>query len=153
MPLFFENCMTPLSENHRRSISVSLHLVDKELCQWEQWIERPPAAGVMYQQRDTLSAREKKELRRRIADLRGDISRLRDDLKLAPATPSTASLLVGQANVLWEMLAELNGSALRGYGKVPPELSRYLDPIGTSLARQMYEISTLFSKPAATRET
>jgi hypothetical protein len=144
---------TELSDNHRRSISTSLHLVDKELCQWEQWIERPPAPGVMYQQRDNLSARDKTDLRRRIAGLRADILRVRDDLQLHPAKPSTASLLVGQANVLWEMLAELNGSSLRGYGKVSSELAQYLDPIGESLSQQMYEISALFSKPTAKRKT
>jgi hypothetical protein len=134
-----------ISDNHRRSISASLHLLDKDLCQWEQWLERPPAPGVMYQQRDNLSPPEKKEMRRRIRELRAEIARVRDELKLEPAQPSTASLITGQANILWEMLAELNRGSLRGYGTVAPELAEYLDPIGESLARQMYAISRLLS--------
>ena len=140
-----------LSDNHRRSISVILHLLDKELCQWEQWIAHPPAPGVMYQQQDNLSAAEKAELRRRINRLREEILRVRSDLELNPATPSTTNLMVGQANLLWEMLAELNSSSLRGYGDVPVTLERYLDPVGASLAQQMFEISTSFTTPARKR--
>jgi len=135
-----------ISENHKRSISVSLHLLDKALCQWEQWIGGDISPGVMYQQRDTLSAAEKEKLQTRINSLRDVIARLRDDLSLAPATPSTGQLIVGQATVLWEMLAELNSSSLHGYGAVPPELAAYLDPLGESLTQQMSEISGLFSE-------
>jgi hypothetical protein len=138
-----------LTDNHRRTISVSLHLLDKQLCQWEQWINRHPAPGVMYQQRDTLSASEKKELQMRISNFRALIVRLRDDLKLVPERPRTAQLIVGQATVLWEMLAELNSSSLRGYGIVSPQLAAYIDPVGETLTQQMHEISRMFSQGSA----
>lgn len=100
----------------------------------------------MYQQQDTLSTTDKKELRSRIKNLRNAIVQLRDDLDLAPDRPSTAQLIVGQATILWEMLAELNSSGLHGYGAVSPQLAAYLDPIGENLAQQMHEISSLFSR-------
>ena len=50
-------------------------------------------------------------------------------------------MVVGQATVLWEMLAELNSRFLEGYGRVPEELAHYLDPIGEKLAAEMNEIS------------
>jgi hypothetical protein len=134
-----------LSENHRRGISSSLHLLDKQLCQWEQWIEHHPAPGGMYQQRDNLSARQKGEVRRRISEMRRVIVQLREDLKLEPARPTTSSLIVGGANVLWEMLCELNSTSLRGYGDVPTELAQYLNPLGETLTQRMYEIAKLFS--------
>jgi len=134
-----------LSANHRRSISVSLHLLDKGLSQWEQWLEGSLAPGPMYQQQDTLSDKQKKELRRHIKELRVVMTRLRDDLGLVPARPGTAKLITGQATILWEMLAELNSPSLRGYGEVSPELAQYLDPIGESLTQQMHEITALFS--------
>jgi hypothetical protein len=135
-----------LSDNHRRSISVSLHLLDKQVCQWERWVSRDFAPGVMYQQQNTLSASQKTQLRARIAKLRELVVRLRDDLELEPDTPTTAQLFVGQATILWEMLAELNSSSLHGYGAVSPELAAYIDPLGEDLAREMQEISRLFSQ-------
>jgi hypothetical protein len=73
------------------------------------------------------------------------ILQLRDDLQLQPSKPAASRLIVGQATVLWEMLAELNGRSLQGYGQ-PEELQRYLDPIGEKLASEMYEISIMFRK-------
>lgn len=98
----------------------------------------------MYQLQDNLTARQKSELRRRLHSLRGELAQMQDDLKLEPARPELSSLIVGQANSLWEMLAELNSSSLSGYGKVSPELQQYLDPKGQSLTEQVYEIATLF---------
>ena len=72
---------------------------------------------------------------------------LRDELQLVPGAPGTAQLILGQATILWEMLAELNSSSLRGYGEVSPELAQYLDPLGASLTQQMQAITALFSEP------
>jgi hypothetical protein len=134
-----------LSENHRRSISTSLHLLDKQLCQWEQRIDSPPTRGVMYQPQDTLSSEQKRELRRRITQLRQDVLRARDDLKLQPARPTISGLINGEANVLWEMLCELNSISLRGYGEVPEEVAQYVNPLGETLTQQMYEITKILS--------
>jgi hypothetical protein len=100
----------------------------------------------MYQQQNTLSASQKTQLRTLIAKLRELMVRLRDDLELEPDKPTTAQLIVGQATVLWEMLAELNSSSLHGYGEVSPELATYLDPLGKGLTREMHEISRLFTE-------
>jgi hypothetical protein len=136
----------PLSANHRRSISSVLHLVDKALGEWDAWIDGPSPPGAMYQPRDTLSPSQKKALRRKMSVVRNLILQLRDDLRLEPARPAASRLIVGQATVLWEMLAELNARSLQGYGRVPEELQRYLDPIGEKLTNEMYGISTMFSK-------
>ena len=138
-----------LSDNHRRSISIVLQLVDKALCEWDAWIDRPPPAGVMYQQQDTLSPTQKKRLRQKSSVVRELILRLRDDLQLEPSRPASSQMVVGQATILWEMLAELNSRSLEGYGRVPEELAHYLDPIGEQLAAEMNEISFLFSRPSA----
>lgn len=142
-----------LSTNHRRSISASLHLTDKALCTWDAWATGDVPAGVMYQQRDTLSAVQKRELRTKIKQARELIVRLRDDLQLQPSTPTTPQLLAGQATVLWEMLCDLNSRSLRGYGNVPDDLARYLDPIAEKLLAEMNKISGLFSQssPSAGR--
>jgi hypothetical protein len=138
-----------LSDNHRRSISIVLQLVDKALCEWAAWIDRPPQAGVMYQRQDTLSPTQKKRLRQKSSMVRQVILRLRDDLQLEPSRPASSQMIVGQATILWEMLAELNSRSLEGYGRVPEELAYYLDQIGEGLAAEMNEISRLFSRPHA----
>lgn len=138
-----------LSENHRRSISIVLQLVDKALCQWNDWTRGEVAPGTMYQQQDTLSLAQKRELRSKISRVRELIIRMRDDLQLEPSVVTTPQLIVGQATVLWEMLAELNSRSLRGYGEVHEDLARYLDPLGESFTTQMNAIAGMFSRPTA----
>ena len=135
-----------LSENHRRSISITLQLVDKALCEWDDWTKGKLRVGVMYHQRDTFSPQQKNELRNRIDRIRRVMTQMRDDLQLDTSVIDTAHSMLGQAGLLWEMLAELNGRALQRGGKVPEELTRYLDPIGERLAAEMNEIARLFSR-------
>jgi hypothetical protein len=134
-----------LSDNHRRSISIVLQLVDKTLCQWDDWAQGEVSVGVMYRQQDTLSLTQKRELSSKIAGVRQLIIRLRDDLQLEPGLATTPQLIVGQATVLWEMLADLNSRSLRGYGEVPKDLACYLDPLAEKLTTQMNAIAGMFS--------
>jgi hypothetical protein len=138
-----------LSENHRRSISITLQLVDKTRCEWDDWSRGSVRAGVLYRQQDTISSQQKSELQHKIVNIRQLIARLRDDLQLETSTVATAQSILGQAALLWEMLVELNSHSLGGYGKVPAQLASYLDPIGNHLAEEMNEIPRLFSQPAS----
>jgi hypothetical protein len=132
-------------ENHRRSISITLQLVDQALCEWDDWANGRLRSGVMYRQTDTLSAIQKQQLKNKIANLRQLIVRLRDDLELETKNIGTSQFITGHASLLWEMLTELNGRALQAYGEVPDELGRYLDPIGEKLAKEINSIASLFS--------
>jgi hypothetical protein len=134
-----------LAANHQRSISVSLRLLDQALCEWERWARGDLLRGVVYQQKDTLSPREKKQLNLRIATIRQRIAKLHDELELDCESVATSQLIVGRANVLWEMLAELNSRLLAGYGNVSAEMANYLDPIAEEMAAHRYEISRLLS--------
>jgi hypothetical protein len=142
-----------LSENHRRSISITLQLVDQALCEWDDWTSGRLQSGVMYLQMDTLSAIQKRQLKNKIANVRQLIVRLRDDLDLEPKNVATARSIGGHASLLWEMLTELNSRGLQGYGKVPEELGQYLDPIGEQLAAEMNKIASLLSKPTTAQLT
>jgi hypothetical protein len=138
-----------LSENHRRTISITLQLVDKALCEWEDWANGRVRSGVMYRQKDTFSSTQKSEMRNRIAKIRQSLVRLRDDLQLLINVVATTEPIIGQAAVLWEMLTELNGRGLQGYGKVAEDLAPYLDPIGETLCEEMYAIERLFSQSSS----
>ncbi len=73
-----------LSENHRRSISITLQLVDQALVEWNDWCAAKLRAGVMYEQLDTLSEIQKRDLRCKIDSVRRLIVKLGGDLDLEP---------------------------------------------------------------------
>lgn len=138
-----------LSGNHRRSISITLQLVDKALCEWEDWASGHVRSGVMYCEKDTFSSTQKSEMRKRIAKIRQSLVRLRDDLQLLTNVVATTEPIIGQAAVLWEMLTELNGRGLQGYGKVAEDLAPYLDPIGETLCEEINAVARLFSQSSS----
>jgi hypothetical protein len=142
-----------LSENHRRSVSITLQLVDQALCEWDDWTKGQVRSGMMYRQQDTFSPTQKDELHNKITKIRQLIARLRDDLRLEARVVGTSQSIIGQAALLWEMLLELDSRSLQGYGKVSEELARYLDPIANQLAAEMNEISRLFSQPTSAATT
>jgi hypothetical protein len=135
-----------LSENHRRSVSITLQLVDQALCEWDDWANGRLRSGVMYRQLDTLSAVQKRALQNKVAELRHLLLRLRNDLGLEAKDVATSQFIIGHASILWEMVTELNGRALQAYGEVPEELGRYLDPIGERMSREINSIAGLFSQ-------
>jgi hypothetical protein len=139
-----------LSENHRRSISIILQLLDEALCEWSDWSEDRVKSGVMYRESDTLSDTQKKQLREKIGAIRELIMRVRDDLGLQPKNVATSRSIAGHTSLLWEMLTEFNSRGLSGYGTVPEELARYLDPIGETLTEQMSSITAMLSQARET---
>lgn len=138
-----------LSENHRRSISITLQLVDKTLCEWDDWANGHLRSGVMYREQDTFSPTQKVKLREKIAAIRALMMRMRDDLQLPPSVVVTSQPIVGHSSVLWEMLVDLDSRSLRAYGEVPEDVARYVDPMGQQLAAEMTAIAHLFSQPAS----
>ena len=139
-----------LSENHRRSISITLQLLDEALCEWTDWSEGRVKSGVMYRELDTLSPNQKSELRSKIGATRQLIIRLRDDLDLQLRDVATSRSIAGHASLLWEMLTEPNSRGLNGYGTVPEELEGYLDPIGETLTEQISSITAMLSQARET---
>src|SRR5262249_62257652 len=117
-----------LSKNHRRTISITLQLVDQALCEWEDWCQGKLRSGILHRQSDTLSRTQKDRLREKIATIRQLMAALRDDLDLGPKNVPTSSSIAGHASLLWEMLSEMNSRSLRAYGTVPQALGTYLDP-------------------------
>ena len=101
----------------------------------------------MYQQVDTLSENQKGELQNKIKNIRQLLAQLRQELNLDPKVIQTGHSIASHSSLLWEMLTELNSRGLQAYGTVPPDLTRYLDPIGESLTEQMSAIGALLSQP------
>jgi hypothetical protein len=54
-----------LSENHRRSISITLQLVDKALCEWDDWAKGNVRSGVMFREQDMFSPTKRPDCRKK----------------------------------------------------------------------------------------
>ncbi|MFW6132516.1 MAG: hypothetical protein ACOC8F_01370 [Planctomycetota bacterium] len=126
-----------LSDNHRRGISSTLALLDEMLCRFERWANCEAAEGVLYQERDTLSRRQRQRILNEIAALRRVLTELHDSLGLEVKTQDVASAIWSQSSAYWEALVELGSKHLRRYGDMPEGFAGDFDPKVEQIVRHM----------------
>jgi len=117
-----------LGDNHRRGIGTALLLLDRMLCEVEEYARGREARSVLYIERNALSADQKTSLLAEITQMRDLLRELKDGLGLEAETEDVARKIWGQGSTFWEVLVETKSRYLKGYGQPPPQLAEYLDP-------------------------
>jgi len=142
--------MTPISlkENHRRSLATALGLLDETLCLFEEYARGREVHSILFEERNRLSARQKKDLLEEISRLRAVLQEMKETLGLRVRVVDVGKKIWGTGAGFWEILAELEPKRLRAYGAVPEELSTYLKPNVAALLNGMMRISGLFGSSA-----
>jgi len=122
--------------NHIRAVATTLGLLDEQLCAFERWADGHEAAGVLFAERNDLSAQERRQVLREIEAMRTTLREMRDTLGLRPTVQRVSDAIWSWSWTLLEPLEELTGRRLRRYGQPPPGLAEYLEPrIGSLCAR------------------
>lgn len=133
----------PLSDNHRRTISTTLGLLDEFVCRAEAQARGRGVRSVLYEMSNNLSAQQRRELLAQVRVIRQALQQLKTDLRLNRRREDAGTDLWSRASILWEELAELDSRRLRGYGEVSPALSRYLDPRIQALSQQVQRLADI----------
>jgi soluble P-type ATPase len=130
----------PLGENHLRTISVTLSLLDEAAGEFLAWAGGRAGESALYAERNTLAPGARRVIAAEAAAIRGALADLRDDLGLGRRERDAARDIAARCALLWESLCELDASRLRGYGEVPPTLAAYLEPRIAALIRRLDRI-------------
>ena len=117
-----------MSEVHLRGISTTLAFLDESLCNFERWAQGHEARGVLYEEWNTLSPRDRQLVLSEIKQMRRALAELRDELHLKPNVENVASAIWSWCWCLLEAIEELDAKHLRRYGEPPPELVARLSP-------------------------
>ena len=136
-----------MSEHHIRGISTTLALLDKALCEFDQWAKGHEIRSVLYQVLNTLSDGQRQTIAAEVAEMRTLLTEIKTTLNLEVSARSVEKTIVGSCSVLWASLVELEGSRLRRYGEVPPGLAEYLDPRIASLNKGLRRIIATVAGP------
>jgi len=134
-----------VSENHRRVISTTLRLLDRAVCDFDELARGRRREGVMFREKNDLSSAQRSELSACVSRLRWIVHDMRRRLNLEPEVVTASREIGAQCAGLWEVLIETSSRYLRGYGQVPPALSRYVDDQIDSLAAELHKIRRLTS--------
>jgi len=117
-----------IGPNHRRGISTTLTFLDEALCEFEEWARGRQRGSVLYRERNTLSAEQRRALLAEIGRVRRLLREVQDRLGLVATTQDATQAIWGRGSALREHIIELEAGHLRRYGKVSPELAAFLDP-------------------------
>jgi hypothetical protein len=117
-----------LSDNHRRGIGTALFVLDRMLCEVEEYARGREASSVFYVEQNALSADQKEGLLAEIARMRDALQEIKDGLGLEMEAEDVGRRIWGESSTLWEILVETKSRFLKRYGPPPEELGAYLDP-------------------------
>jgi HEAT repeat protein len=129
-----------ISQAHRQGITVTLTLVDRTLCEVEEWVKGRQVDSIFFKERNALSASQKERIHSEIARMRRVLEELRQILRLEASTEDAESAIRSKCAGLWEHLVELKAKYLRRYGEVPPDLAECLDPRADELIQGILHI-------------
>ena len=132
-----------INENQRRSIASSLALLDEALCLFEEYGRGREVHSVCFEERNRLTAKQRKRLLGEIAKLRDEMRQIKEDLGLPCRVEDVGKMIWGHSAGFWEMLAELESKRLRAYGEVSADLAEYLDPRAESLLERVQGLSAI----------
>ena len=118
----------PLSDNHRRGIGTALFVLDRMLCQVEEYARGREAHSIFYIEQNTLSADQREGLLGQIAQMRGLLQEIKDGLGLGVEREDVGRRIWGESSTLWEVMVETKSRFLKRYGPPPAGLAEYLDP-------------------------
>jgi hypothetical protein len=132
-----------ISENHRRGIATTLGLLDETLCRFAPWAHGSEAHGVLYEERNSLTAGQREQLLATIASIREVMKSLRDDLKLDKRLLDVRTTVWSESSSRWEALVELGTGHLKRYGDMPAGFAEYLDPKVEAIIQLLRRFSEL----------
>ncbi len=138
-----------IGPNHRRGITTTLAFLDEALCEFEQWAKGREVRSVLYEERNTLTPKQRRRLLAEIARIRPLLRELKGALGLEGAVQSAEQSIWARCSGLREHLVELQGKHLRRYGEPAPDLPHYLDPRVEELLRRIEDIAAVISENTA----
>lgn len=132
-----------MGESHIRGISVTLSLLDKALCEFDDWAKGNAVRSVLYEVRNGLSSEQCQGISQLVSEMQSILREISAALSLEGTVRSVDRKILGSCSVLWVSLAELEGRNLRRYGEVPAGLAEYLDPRTASLNHKLRQITDI----------
>ncbi len=135
-----------MSENHIRGISTTLSVLDKSLCDFEQWAPGHEVRSVLYGVENTLSPAQREVIATEVAAMKAILQEIKTTLHLEGSVRLVERMMRSSCALLWASLTELEGSRLRRYGEVPQDLADYLDPKVVALNARLRRISDVVER-------
>lgn len=127
----------PVGDNHRRTITSALLLVEAFVDLVEHWAGGALADSVLSRETNSLSPDQRQRLLAEAAAIRELLRAARDDLHLPIGECDAVRQLWAHGNVTRDYIADLGSRQLRKYGRPHADLAAYMDRLSARLRERV----------------
>lgn len=138
----------PLNANQRRSLSVTLRVVENALVTVEGLLRCPPT-GALTRATDPVGPEVEPRLREALADLQADVLALAHLVNVAPGELPVRGRAAALLISAWEAVCDSHPSRLRAYGAVDEDVNQALAGPMARLADRLLEAHSLLMQRQA----
>lgn len=115
-----------LSENHRRSVSSSIHIIEKMLIEIENVMAHPDN-GQMIKTLNDMPDLDKTHFKSAISNIKTEIKYISEKYSLKPEEIKMSRLINSRKAKMWETVTDTNSRKLKGFKEFPKELAEEFD--------------------------
>jgi hypothetical protein len=121
----FETALS-ISPAHVNGLAARMRTLEEDCREIERNLEG--FKGILYEYAGEIPERSRRQMRRALAEILNAITSMRQELQLPAQVIDLDKMIESRLSHMWVTLHESKSASLRGYGVVPEDLSRYLDP-------------------------
>lgn len=132
-----------MTDQHRRGISVTLVMLDQNLCRIARWAEGREAQSVMFEERNELRPDQRTQLLEQIAELRTKIAQIKECCGLKEEAASVVNSIFTICFGLRDDLVDLEPTFMRRYGELSSELAEFLDGASKEILQKMDGLASI----------
>lgn len=115
-----------LSDNHRRSVSSSMHIIEKMLLEIEKTINIPDT-GVLSKVVDDMPEIDRDRYKIAIGNIKAELEHISEKYNLRKEEIMMSRLINSRKAKMWETITDTSSRKLKGYKEFPKELAAEFD--------------------------
>ena len=132
-----------MTDQHRRGISVTLVMLDQNLCRIARWAEGREAQSVMFEERNELRPDQRIQLLEQVTELRAKIAQIKECCGLKEEAASVVNSIFTICFGLRDDLVDLEPAFMRRYGELSAELADFLDGASKEILQRMDSLAAI----------
>ncbi len=132
-----------LNKDQKRGLSIALRIVEENMRDIEQMLNRESYTGILYDMRHSISSEIKEEIFKRVFLVRDKIRVISNGFTLEKEYREVISDILGKLFSSWEIIENVKAKKLKRYGSVSEGLDRILDPHLNTITDLIMQIERL----------
>jgi hypothetical protein len=116
----------PISPAHAGALAARMLILEEDCREIERNLDG--FHGILYEYAGEIPGATKQRMRGMLAEILDKVTSIRQELGLPKQVVELDKLIESRLSRIWVTLHESKSRGLRGYGVVPEDLRRYLDP-------------------------